>query len=87
MIWTREKYILPRTRPAPFMLSEGALFSIDHKIEINLFSWEVQIEIPASISKVNPSKDRFCSEVVYERKTKPPTASNTEQKENIDASM
>lgn len=43
--------------------------------------------MPANISKVNLSKDRFCSEVAYERKTKPPTASNTEQKENIDASM
>lgn len=69
------------------MLTEGALFSIDHKIEINLFSWEVQIEMPANISKVNPSKDRFCSEVAYEKKTKPPTARDTEQKENIDASM
>lgn len=43
--------------------------------------------MPANISKVNLNKDRFCSEVAYERKTKPPTASNTEQKENIDASI
>lgn len=43
--------------------------------------------MPANINKVNLSKDGFCSEVAYERKTKPHTASNTEQKENIDASM
>lgn len=43
--------------------------------------------MPANINKVNLSKDRFCSQVDYERKTKPHTASNTEQKENIDASM
>lgn len=69
------------------MLSEGALFSVDHKIEILLFSWEVHTEMPANINKVNLSKDGFCSQVAYERKTKPHTASNTEQKENIDASM
>lgn len=60
------------------MLSGGALFSTDHKIEIHLFSWDVQMEMPANISEVNLSKDRFCAEVAYERKTKPPAASHAE---------
>lgn len=39
------------------MLSEGVLFSIEPQIEINLFSWEMQIEKSDNISKVNLSKD------------------------------
>lgn len=32
----------------------------------------------ATISKVNINEDRYCSEVAFERKTKLPTARNTE---------
>lgn len=71
-VWSEPgKSICCCTQTAPFMLSGGALFSADHKIEIHLFSWEVQMEMAANISEVNLSKDRFCAEVAYEMKTKP----------------
>lgn len=36
------------------------------------------MEMPANITEVNLSKDRFCAEVAYEKKIKPPTASHGE---------
>lgn len=36
------------------------------------------MEMPANIREVNLSKDRFCADMAYEKKTKPPTASHAE---------